>query len=595
MRSRTPKTSADVQAHQTSNGVDPFRTSIIGGVDKKRLFYLPRLFTYTEKIILGTLFFVFIVSSIVLITGLVIRFTVLVPADGGTYREGLIKEPRLINPIYASSNDTDRDLINLIFSGLLSYDANGNIIPDLAFLPEISPDAKIYTFHLRPAQWHDGAPLTADDVIFTINTIQNPEYKSPLRANWQGVDTEKIDDYTVRMTLKQPYAPFINNAALKIIPKHIWEKITPDAAVLNELNLKPIGSGKYKFENFAQSSDGAITEYAISRNENYYGLKSHLQNIIFKFFPTQEELLSAYQKNLIDGINMLGANSLALFSKSDLTIYRLHLPRVFALFLNGSEQPVLANKNIRTALAEAIDKKNLILQTLTDSAGLEDSPLPPGVIGHVQNQNDFSYNPDDAKKLLGQAGWKLDLASQTWQKTEIIKKKKTISELTLTITTSDFPDLVEVAKYIQASWANIGVKTNLDIKPISDLEVSSIKPRKYEVLLFGEVYDHDPDPFAFWHSSQIKDPGLNIALYSNKKVDTLLEDARRASDIEARTKKYEEFQTIVQNDLGAIFSIVRPIFMAFAIPSKELLLIILFFLPNDLMVLKIGISKRNEY
>lgn len=502
---------------------------------------------------LGVLLLIFIASGIVLVTGLITRFTIPVPADGGTYREGLIKEPRLINPIYASNNDTDRDLINLMFSGMLAYDSRGNMVPDLAERFEVSTDEKQYTFFLRRALWHDMAPITADDILFTIKTIQNPEYKSPLRANWQGVDAEKINDYTIRLTLKQPYAPFINNAVLKIIPKHIWEKITPNAIALNELNLKPIGSGKYKFENFIQSSDGVITEYAVSRNNDYYGVKPHLLNIVFKFFPTQEELLAAYQKKLVDGINVLGANSLELFSKSDLTVYRLHLPRIFGLFLNGTEQPVLTDKNIRIALAKSINKENLIAQVLANGAQSEDFPLPPGVIGSLQNQNAFPYNPDEAKVLLEKAGWKLDPDSQTRKKTEIIKKGKTISELTLTITTSDFPDLIEVAKYIQASWATIGIKTSLEIRPISDLEISSIKPRKYEVLLFGEVYDHDPDPFAFWHSSQIKDPGLNIALYSSKRSDTLLEDARRTSNLDARRKKYEEFQKIVQNDLGAIF------------------------------------------
>lgn len=527
---------------------------MIDGIDKKRLLYLPRLFTRTEKIAFGALFGVFILAGVVLIAGLIARFTVSAPADGGTYREGLIKEPHLINPIYLSNNDTDRDLVNLIFSGLLSYDTSGALVPDLAeSFPEISPDGKTYTFHLRHAEWHDGAPVTADDVIFTIATIQNPEYKSPLRANWQGVVAEKIDDTTIRLVLKQPYAPFINNAALKIIPKHVWKKIPPEASLLSEFNLKPVGSGKYKFENFVQSQNGAISEYALSRNEHYYGGKPHLFNIDFEFFPTQEELLAAYQKNLIDGINMLDTQSLASFAKSDLAAYHLRLPRVFALFLNGTEQPILADKNIRTALAEAIDKKNLILQALAKNGDIEDSPIPQGLISHQKSYEPIPYNPNNAKKMIEQAGWKLNPVSQTWRKNEVVKKKNMALELSFTITTSDFPELVTAAKYIQSSFAAVNIKTNLDIKSVTDLEISNIKPRKYEALLFGEVYDHDPDPFAFWHSSQIKDPGLNIALYANKKADALLEDARRTSNADARRKKYEEFQAIVQNDLGAIF------------------------------------------
>ena len=150
------------------------------------------------------------------------------PGIGGKYTEGVVGSPRFINPLYAQVSDVDRSLVEIIFSGLMQYDNQGKITPDLAEGVEIKDDGKIYEVYLKKGlSWHDGQPISIDDVIFTVKTIQNSDYKSPLRGNYMGVEVEKINEEGVRFKLKTPYAGFIERLTFKILPKHIWENISP--------------------------------------------------------------------------------------------------------------------------------------------------------------------------------------------------------------------------------------------------------------------------------------------------------------------------------------------------------------------------------
>jgi peptide/nickel transport system substrate-binding protein len=150
-----------------------------------------------------------------------------IPQFGGEYIEGIVGQPLHINPVISSSNGTDEDLVQLIFSSLLKYDSEGNLKNDLTESYEISEDKTLFTFHLRKdVLWHDGTPLTAADILFTINLISDPSYKSPLRYNWQGIETNLIDDFTLTFQIKSPYVGFLNNLTFSILPKHIWEPIS---------------------------------------------------------------------------------------------------------------------------------------------------------------------------------------------------------------------------------------------------------------------------------------------------------------------------------------------------------------------------------
>src|SRR5581483_8799299 len=201
-----------------------------------------------EKISLTIFFLIAIASLGFFVTSIYLDATKQVPALGGTYIEGVVGQPRFINPVYGETNDTDRTLIDLVYSGLMTYDSQGKIVKDLADSYTVSDDGKTYDFQLKKtAVWQDGKPLTADDVVFTIKTLQNSDYKSPLRANWIDVDVEKISDSSVRFLLKSPYNAFLENCTVKIIPQHIWGTIAPENFILSVYNLQPVGSGPFQF------------------------------------------------------------------------------------------------------------------------------------------------------------------------------------------------------------------------------------------------------------------------------------------------------------------------------------------------------------
>lgn len=515
--------------------------------------YLPRLFSRQEKISLIILALVAVAATGMLFTRAVFRITSVKPAVGGVLREGTLQEPRFINPLYASS-DTDRGLEALVFSKLIRYDREGKPAMDLAENVIVSPDGKSYTVRLRPGvRWHDGKEFSVDDVIFTIKTIQDPEYQSPWRQNWQGVTIERLNEQTVRFSLRQPYAPFLENLAVGVLPEHLWRKIPRETANLSDLNLKPVGTGPYQFKKFTRREDGSITSIVLTRNTRYYREGPYIQEIRFSFYLSEVDLVSAYRRNEIDSFVFLTRLPLGELKRLDANISELRLPKIFGIFFNAGAAPALARKPVREALAMAIDRRALIEQAVASGSRLANSAIPPGALGSHRDLTALAYDVDGARRILAADGWKDSDRDGALVRTEGTGRNAETQRLEIRIMTSDGPELNDLANRIAEGWRAIGVKTEVEALPANDLETTAIRPRAYEALLFGEAVGHDPDPYAFWHTSQLKDPGLNIALYSNRAVDTLLEEARRTSDTAEREQKYREFQKIVNDDVGAIF------------------------------------------
>lgn len=493
-----------------------------------------------------------LISGITFFSRIYIKNTTATPDTGGTHIEGMLREPRNINPLFAT-NDGDRDISRLVYSRLLNYNGDGQIDLDLAQSYEISSDGKIYTVAMkRDAQFHDGKPVTADDVLFTIKAIQNPQYKSPLRANWQGVDVEKIDDYTVRFSLRSPYAPFIENLSVDIMPKHLWTSVSPDQAPLHELNLRPIGSGPYEFDDIDQDKKGTIEEYTIARNSSYYREGPYLNKIKFVFFEDEEEMIIAWQKGEIDALGPFPVSRTRDMRNAS-QILSINMPRIFGLFFNAKENPILGDIKVRQAIASAINKKELAAAIPSSGALAIDSMLPLGSLGYTNDITTFQFDPEKSRQLLESANWKDTDGDGIREKKTTTKGKTEITPLSITLTTSDWPDLLNTAEMISKALREVGIELAIEKRGLTDLELSAIRPRKFEILLFGQVYGHEPDPFAFWHSSQIKDPGLNVSLYANKSMDRLLEEARRLANSEARAAKYVEAQKIISKDIPAVF------------------------------------------
>lgn len=519
----------------------------------RKFLYLPRILSRQEKRFILLLVAIALLTGGTLATRAYLYFTHPIPGVGGSYTEGILASPRAINPLYLS-RDADRDITKLVFSGLLTYDGSGNIIPDLADHYDISSDGKTYTIVLRKnAVWQDGAPLTADDVVFTIARIQNAQYKSPARANWQGVEVEKRDESTILFTLRTPYAPFIENLTQGIIPKHLWENIEPAQTLLHELNIKPIGSGPYQFSRFKSKSDGSIVWFALTRNPHYYREGPYLKDITLVFFNSEDEMMAGLRRGEIEGFGPVAFTHAAEVNQDRNTVLSLATPRIFSIFFNQHQAPALAEAAVREAIARSIRREKIAREGAAGGAIAVNTLLPPFVRSADPSTAFPEYDPDRSRSLLDAAGWKdTDGDGIRDKKIRDNKKKTTVVPLRFTLATGDAPGLKRTAELIKQMLADIGIGVDVQQKSFADLESGVIRPRAFDMLLFGQVYGYEPDPFAFWHSSQIKDPGLNVTLLASKKADRVLEDARRATNRAVRDTKYREFARLAAEELPAV-------------------------------------------
>jgi len=524
------------------------RESILKNLGQSlKLRLIPRVLSQKERRLILALLILVAGSIASLPFTFYYHFTATRPDYGGSFSEGVIGEPRHINPLLAKT-DADNDLTELIFSGLMKYNDTGKLVPDLAKSYEISSDGLKYTVYIKEdAEWSDGKPVSADDIIFTIQTIQNSDYGSSLRINWQGVEVEKAGDYAVIFKLKNKYAQFLNNLTVKILPKHLWQDIKPINFALSELNIKPIASGPFKFKKLKKDKLGAIRSYELEANKNFYDGRPYIDNIEFKFYASEDAMIDAHNKGEIGAMSFVSPKNIKKIKfKQRLSIQKINMPRYFAVFFNQNQSKLLSDKNVRLALAYGTDKNDLIKQVLDDNGITVDSPLVGGALDISDSVTKYSYDPDNAKKMLSTAGW------TNADEHGILSKKDGSDRLSVKITTSTWPELAEVANILKEQWSKIGVEVNTEVLPITELQ-QTIKDRGYQTLLFGEILNIDPDPFSLWHSSQKREPGLNLALYDNKAADTLLEDARQTLNPLERAKKYDDFQKLVAEDIPAIF------------------------------------------
>jgi peptide/nickel transport system substrate-binding protein len=548
---------SDDESRSANRRKEGIKETVLKNIGIAKIRLLPKVLSHKERYLIIVFLLVFVGSLISLPFTVFYHYTKAMPDYGGSFSEGIVGEPHYINPLLSQNNDVDRDLVSLVYSSLMKYNGEGKLIPDLAKSYEISSDGLNYTLYLKEnAEWQDGIPVTADDVVFTIQTAQNPDYGSLQRINWQGVDVEAADKYTVILKLKNKYAQFLNNLTLNIIPQHIWQNIKPVDFALSGFNLKPIGSGPYKFTKLKKDNTGKITSYELDSNDSFYDGQPYIDHIELKFYGSEDQMIDEYNRNSIENMAFVSANNLKKVKfKKRLNVEELKLPRYFGVFFNQNEAPILSDKNIRLALNYGTDKKDLISKTL-DGKGLEtNSPLVGEVLSLTDDAKKYDFNPEQAKKLLTNSGWGNPDAKGVLSKTikaKSNKDKPTTERLTLRLTTSTWSELTNVANLLKEQWAKIGVELIIEVLPTQNLQ-QIIKERGYQMLLFGEILNIDPDPFSLWHSSQKRDPGLNLALYDNKSVDGLLEKARQTLNPLERMEQYQDFQNLVIEDVPAIF------------------------------------------
>lgn len=517
-----------------------------------------KAFSNRENQIFFTAMGVLVGTTIVLLIGVNNAFLVEVPASGGTLIEGVLNTPAHVNPLLATGEigtEADRDLTALIYSGLLRSDGHNGFIPDLAESYVISKDGLEYTFKMKPnLKWHDGRKITAADVVFTIKTAQDSRMKSPKRASWDSIGVESLDDLTVRFTLKKPYTPFLENATMGILPKHIWETIDYNRFDTNNYNREPIGSGPYKLssvETTTKDGDQIPVSYTLTAFGSFALGEPHISTIKFIFYRSEEGLMQALKVGSINAVNSISPESAEKLRLAGSRIEHTPLPRVLAVFFNQNQQTVFASAAVRKALALAVDKGAIIDKVLGGYAVPLSSPLPPGTAGYVPSgvAKTHAENLLVARALLEKDGWSFASSTNSWSK----NVKKVVQTISFDLATSEASELKDVSMELQSQWAELGVPVTVHVFATGDLKETIVRPRKFDALFFGQVLGQSGDPYPFWHSSQRLDPGLNVASYANTTVDKILDSAHTESDPEKQAKLYSSFSDELVKDAPAIF------------------------------------------
>lgn len=511
-------------------------------------------FSPAERLILYILSIGLSVSSLALLAGANETVSVNVPSRGGALTEGLVGPARFINPVLATSA-ADNDLTALTYSGLLRTLPDGTHVPDLAESYTVSEDGTTYTFVLRAtATFHDGNPVTSADVLYTVKQIQKSDVKSPRRADWDGVVVATPDDRTVTFTLPHAYAPFIENCALGILPEHLWKETTPEDFPFNPLNTHPVGSGPYRIAKVEEDSTGSATRFELEPFSDFTLGRANVSSITVRVYANEDAVVRAFNKRDINAVAGISSEQLAQLNLGNSTVMRATLPRVFGVFFNQNRAPVFTDASVRSALDIALDKDKLIRAALGGFATTLSSPIPvmhSGIVTELPSSTSTvstAYtleSVDAARDALMRGGWEWNDVEGEWKKDSLV--------LQFTLATTDTPELVATANAVITAWRQAGAKVTLKVYSLAELNTTVIRPREYDAILFGEVVGREPDLYAFWHSSQRNDPGVNLALYTNAKADTLLSQARATTNKQDRDKLYMDFADLVREDQPAIF------------------------------------------
>jgi peptide/nickel transport system substrate-binding protein len=507
------------------------------------LYTLPK----RDRYVFSALSTILVISSIGLFVLARNNFTTVMPAHGGTLTEGIVGTPRFINPLL-SSTDADRDLTQLLYSGLIRRTTHGTFEPELAESWTVNEDSTVYTFSLRrDPVFHDGHPVTAADVLFTLSQAQNPSLKSPRRVQFEGVTATILDPQTIQLQTPQPYAGFLNSLTIGILPAHIWENITVEQMMLSDFNTEPIGSGPYKIESIKRDSKTGIpTYYSLSAFKKYVHGKPFISNFEFFFFENEESLIDAYMTKKIDliaGISTAYVHEAKQDSRISLSE---PLPRVFGVFFNHNQSPLFLESPVRKALQIILNPNEIVATSLMNYGLASSSPLPQAFSFNIAEPE---LSNQDAHAVLAAAGWKKNPDTGIYTKT----KDGQSTELAFTLSTSNTPELVRVAENIADLAKENGIAITVSPSEIGTLQQEILRPRKYEALLFGHSYTDDTDMFAFWHSSQRNDPGLNIANYANTNVDKALSNISATNNKDTRANSYTTVIKELYKDIPAIF------------------------------------------
>jgi peptide/nickel transport system substrate-binding protein len=488
-----------------------------------------------------------------LITGVVFQnrqlsshYQSLQPVPGGSFTEGIIGAFTNANPLYASGA-VDASVSKLVFAGLMKYDQADRLVGDLAEKWTVDDRGLHYTVTLRPdLVWQDGHALTADDVVFTYQTIQNPDAKSPFLGSWQGIKVEAKDARTIEFTLPNVLASFPYSLTNGIVPKHLLDNIPPTQLRSVRFNTaKPIGAGPFAWETIEVNGDTPETreeQVGLVPNEHYHAGRPKLDHFTIRSFRSEEAMLKAFRQNELNAMSGLDSAPDTLSEQANVTEYNVPFTGEVVVFFKTS-QDILQELKVRQALVKATDQQ-AIINGIGYPVIAAREPLLQDHLGYTKDVVQFPTNIEEANKLLDEAGW---VKGENGIRTKDGKK------LSFILSSQSTSEYAYVTQKLQEQWRKVGADVQVNLQPELDLQ-ATINVHGYDALLYGISLGVDPDVFPYWHSSQGIGSAtkLNFSDYKSANADKALEAGRTRSDPELRAVKYRPFLEAWRNDAPAV-------------------------------------------
>jgi peptide/nickel transport system substrate-binding protein len=473
------------------------------------------------------------------------------PEQGGVYTEGLVGSLGRLNPLLDWNNSADRAVDRLLFSGLIRFDERGLPQKDLAEGWASTPDGTAYNFTIKQnAVFHDGTPVTSDDVIFTIDMMKSPGslYPQDIKDLWSKIEVTKLNDKNLKFTLPEPYVPFMDYLTFGILPKHLLESISPDQLPSADFNINPVGTGPYKFDHLIVDN-GEIKGVVLTVSDTYYGTPPYIEQVVFRYYENSAAALDAYQQGDVLSVSQITPDVLSsALEEPNLSVYTSRMPQMtFVLFnLNNPEVAFLQNPKVRRALMLAINRPYIVNKLLQGQAVLTDGPILPNSWAYYDGIEHLEYNPDEAINLLKAEGYVIPAEGGE------VRAKEGVP-LSFTMVHPNGLAYAEIAQMIKEEWAAIGVNVELQAVPYDQLATDFLVPRKYQAALVDLNLSRtpDPDPYPFWHQAEATG-GQNYSQWDDRAASEYLEQARVTTDYTLRTRLYRNFQVVFAKELPAL-------------------------------------------
>lgn len=461
---------------------------------------------------------------------------------GDAFVSASIGDARTLVPILASDSASG-DIVGMVFNGLVKYDKDINLVGDLAQSWDIEEGGLVIVFHLRKnVRWHDGRLFTAKDVSFTYEKLIDPSVRTPYSGDFERIKAlEVIDDYTVKVTYKEPFAPGLASWGMSIMPRHLLEKEDLGAT---RFARRPVGTGPYKFKSWKTQE-----KIELVSNHDYFEKRPYIDRYIYRVIPDAATIFLEVQTR---GVDSAGLTPLQFSRQTDTPFFKKYyqkfrLPSFGYTYLGYNLlNPKFKDLRIRQALNFAVSKQEIIDMVLLGLGKIGTGPFIPDSWAYNKEVVPLPFDPQKAKELFGQAGWQ-DTDADGW-----LDKNGEIFEFTI-ITNQGNEERLKTAQIIQRRLKDIGVKVKIKVIEWSVFLTEFIDKKKFEVVLLGWSLSRDPDNFDIWHSSKTKEGEFNFISYKNEEVDRLLVEARQTFDQEERKNAYQRIHALIYDDQPCMF------------------------------------------